>query len=234
MTTRPAVDPDLPRHPCRRLRRAVAFWSAVTGWRPVRRAAARTASSSRCCRRLDRRTSRCRPSTGPPASTSTSTRPIARRRSSARDPWGPPAAWTYHDVEVMRSPGGFVFCQTLVEGIADAGARRLDDPRPGLPRHPARRVGAGGRLLARPHGARGADRFTARLRPAGRGRSPADPAPAPRDGLRPGAGTPRPGDRLPRRGRTPSCGSGCVAGARARLLVGADRTRRSGLLPHRP
>lgn len=29
---------------------------------------------------------------------------------------GATTAWTYHDVEVMRSPGGFTFCQTLVDG----------------------------------------------------------------------------------------------------------------------
>jgi hypothetical protein len=29
---------------------------------------------------------------------------------------GATTAWTYHDVEVMRSPGGFVFCQTLLDG----------------------------------------------------------------------------------------------------------------------
>jgi hypothetical protein len=29
---------------------------------------------------------------------------------------GATPAWTYHDVEVMRSPGGLVFCHTLVDG----------------------------------------------------------------------------------------------------------------------
>lgn len=29
---------------------------------------------------------------------------------------GATTAWTYHDVEVMRSPGGFVFCHTLLDG----------------------------------------------------------------------------------------------------------------------
>jgi hypothetical protein len=29
---------------------------------------------------------------------------------------GATTAWIYEDVEVMRSPGGFVFCQTLVDG----------------------------------------------------------------------------------------------------------------------
>ncbi len=36
---------------------------------------------------------------------------IARARS-----FGATTAWVYEDVEVMRSPGGFVFCQTLVDG----------------------------------------------------------------------------------------------------------------------
>lgn len=29
---------------------------------------------------------------------------------------GASTAWTYHDVEVMRSPGGFTLCQTMLEG----------------------------------------------------------------------------------------------------------------------
>jgi hypothetical protein len=42
---------------------------------------------------------------------------------------GATAAWRYHDVEVMRSPGGFVFCQTLVDGapaLVRDGATVLD------------------------------------------------------------------------------------------------------------
>ena len=46
----------------------------------------------------------------------------------ARD-LGATTAWTYHDVEVMRSPGGFVFCQTLLDGeplLARDGSTILD------------------------------------------------------------------------------------------------------------
>ena len=42
---------------------------------------------------------------------------------------GATTAWTYHDVEVMRSPGGFAFCHTLVDGepvLERPGATILD------------------------------------------------------------------------------------------------------------
>ena len=104
--------------------------------------AARTASSSRCCRRQGRRTSRCRPSTAPAGlhlDLDSADRPATIERARGL---GATTAWTYHDVEVMRSPGGFTFCQTLVDGAPVPGARRGDDPRPGLPRHPVRPRGS--------------------------------------------------------------------------------------------
>ena len=94
---------------------AVAFWSAVTGWRPSERRgedgqfltllpAAGSAyvkvqavqAGSGIHLDLD---SRDRPAS------------VALARSL-----GATTAWSYHDVEVMRSPGGLTFCHTLLDG----------------------------------------------------------------------------------------------------------------------
>ena len=176
-------------------------------------AGARTASSSRCCRRQGRRTSRCRPSTARRASTSTSTPPTARRPSSGRASLGATTAWTYHDVEVMRSPGGFVFCQTLVDGapaLARDGSTILDQVCLDIP--PVV-VGRGGRLLARPD----------RPRAAGRRRRPASPGWSRRTSRgscssasttrRTGAGAPRPGHRRPRGRHAVTCASARASSA---------------------
>src|SRR5687767_12952222 len=94
---------------------AVAFWSAVTGWTPSERrgedgqfltllppaGAAYVkvqAVDGEAGVHLDL-DSADRPAT------------VARARQL-----GASDAWTYHDVEVMRSPGGLVFCHTLVDG----------------------------------------------------------------------------------------------------------------------
>ena len=94
---------------------ALAFWSAVTGWRTSER----RGEDGQFLTLL------------PPAGASyvrmqavdapagihldldSSDRPgsIARARGL-----GASTAWTYHEVEVMRSPGGFTFCHTLVDG----------------------------------------------------------------------------------------------------------------------
>ena len=94
---------------------AVAFWSAVTGWRPSDRRgedgqfltllpAAGTAYVK--VQAVD----------GPPRihldlDSHDRLASIAQARSL-----GATTAWTHHDVEVMRSPGGLVFCHTLVDG----------------------------------------------------------------------------------------------------------------------
>ena len=107
---------------------AVDFWASVTGWQPSER------------RGEDGQFLTLLPPTGaayvklqavdPPVGIhldlDTADRPAAIER--ARD-LGATTAWTYHDVEVMRSPGGFVFCQTLVQGepeLARDGATILD------------------------------------------------------------------------------------------------------------
>jgi hypothetical protein len=107
---------------------AVAFWSAVTGWTPT----ARRGEDGQFLTLL------------PPAGAAyvklqavdapagvhldldSADRPAMATR--ARD-LGATAAWTYQDVEVMRSPGGLVFCHTLLDGEPDLvrnGATVLD------------------------------------------------------------------------------------------------------------
>ena len=107
---------------------AVAFWSAVTGWR----ASDRRGDDGQFLTLL--------PPAGPayvrmqavdgPAgihldldSTDRSTAIEHARSLDAT------TAWTYHDVEVMRSPGSFVFCQTPADGdptIVRDGSTILD------------------------------------------------------------------------------------------------------------
>ena len=94
---------------------AVAFWSAVTGWTPSER----RGEEGQFLTLL------------PPAGAAyvklqavdgpagvhldldSADRPATVAR--ARD-LGATAAWRYHDVEVVRSPGGLVFCHTLLDG----------------------------------------------------------------------------------------------------------------------
>lgn len=94
---------------------AVAFWSAVTGWPTSERRGedgqfltllAPAGSSYVKMQAVD----------GPAGihlDLDSADRPgsVARAREL-----GATTAWTYHDVEVMRSPGGFTFCQTLLDG----------------------------------------------------------------------------------------------------------------------
>jgi hypothetical protein len=94
---------------------AVAFWSAVTGWTPSERrgedgqfltllppgGAAYVKMQA-----VDR-------PAGVHLDLDSVDRPALVERSREL---GATAAWTYHDVEVMRSPGGLVFCHTLLDG----------------------------------------------------------------------------------------------------------------------
>jgi hypothetical protein len=94
---------------------AVDFWAAVTGWQPSERRGEvgqfltllpPAGSSYVKLQAVDR-------PAGIHLDLDTADRPTAVARARSL---GATTAWTYHDVEVMRSPGGFVFCQTLVEG----------------------------------------------------------------------------------------------------------------------
>ena len=96
---------------------AVVFWSAATGWRPSER------------RGEDGQFLTLEPSAGSsyvkmqavdgPAGLhldlDSTDRPASIERARTL---GATSAWTYQDVEVMRSPGGLTFCQTLVSGDA--------------------------------------------------------------------------------------------------------------------
>ncbi len=96
---------------------AVAFWSAITGWRPSER------------RGEDGRFRTLLPPTGSAYVTMQAVDQPAgihldldsTDRSASIDlarSLGASTAWTDHDVEVMRSPGGFTFCQTLLDEAA--------------------------------------------------------------------------------------------------------------------
>ncbi|MBS2938121.1 VOC family protein [Nocardioides sp. J2M5] len=101
--------------PAVHLDEAVTFWSAVTGWRPSER------------RGEDGQFLTLLPGSGPGwvklqavdgaggvhLDLDSDDRPGATEAARAL---GATHAWTYHDVEVMRSPGGLTFCQTLVHG----------------------------------------------------------------------------------------------------------------------
>ncbi|MDR7254452.1 hypothetical protein J2X46_003445 [Nocardioides sp. BE266] len=120
MSSRPAWIQVFLDTPAPTFEEALAFWSAVTGWAP----SARRGEDGQFLTLL------------PAAGTSylkmqavdgpvglhldldSDDRPAAIAR--ARD-LGATPAWTYHDVEVMRSPGGFTFCQTLVADEPDLG-----------------------------------------------------------------------------------------------------------------
>lgn len=114
--------------PATHLDEAVTFWSAVTGWEPSER------------RGEDGQFLTLLPRSGPawvkvqavdgPAAVhldlDTDDRPAAVAAARAL---GATHAWTYHDVEVMRSPGGLVLCHTLVDGepsLVRDGATILD------------------------------------------------------------------------------------------------------------
>ena len=128
MTTSPAWIQVFLDVPAAELEPAVAFWSAVTGWQPSAR------------RREDGQFLTLVPAAGSAyvkvqavdgqaglhLDLDAVDRPAAVDRAGEL---GASHAWTYHDVAVMRSPGGFAFCQTLVDGtprIERDGATILD------------------------------------------------------------------------------------------------------------
>lgn len=96
---------------------AVDFWSSVTGWT----ASARRGEDDQFLTLL--------PDEGPawvkmqavdgPARVHLDLDTMDRRAAvDVASGLGATTAWRYHDVEVMRSPGGFTFCQTLLDSPA--------------------------------------------------------------------------------------------------------------------
>ena len=101
--------------PAADLEPAVAFWSAVTGWPPSERRGEdgqfltllpAAGSAYVKVQAVDGRA-------GVHLDLDSADRPALVARTAAL---GATYAWTYHDVEVMRSPGGFTFCHTLLDG----------------------------------------------------------------------------------------------------------------------
>ena len=114
--------------PAQAFEEAVAFWSAVTGWAP----SDRRGESGQFLTLLPPAGSayvKMQAVDGPAGvhvDLDSADRPATVQR--ARD-LGAGDAWAYHDVEVMRSPGGLVFCHTLLDGepsLARDGATILD------------------------------------------------------------------------------------------------------------
>jgi predicted enzyme related to lactoylglutathione lyase len=107
---------------------AVCFWSAVTGWSP----STRRGESAQFLT--------LEPATGPawvklqavdgPARVhldlDSDDRPAAVARAQQL---GATHAWTYEDVEVVRSPGGLLLCHTLWHSAADGEPRLVRDGR---------------------------------------------------------------------------------------------------------
>lgn len=107
---------------------AVAFWSAVTGWTPSER----RGEEGQFLTLLPRSGAayvKVQAVDGPPRvhlDLDSADRPATVERARGL---GASPAWTYHDVEVMRSPGGLVLCHTLVDGepsLVRDGATILD------------------------------------------------------------------------------------------------------------
>lgn len=107
---------------------AVSFWSSVTGWSPSEPRGEEgqfvtllppTGSAYVKLQAVDR-------PVGVHLDLDSTDRPATIDRARTL---GATSAWSYHDVEVMRSPGGFTFCQTLVDGeplLVRDGATILD------------------------------------------------------------------------------------------------------------
>ena len=95
--------------------RAVTFWSAVTGWAPSER----RGEDGQFLTLVPRQGSayvKVQAVEGPAGihlDLDSTDRPAMVERAAEL---GATHAWTYQDVEVMRSPGGLAFCLTVVDG----------------------------------------------------------------------------------------------------------------------
>jgi hypothetical protein len=128
MTARPAWLQVFLDTPADRFEEAVTFWSAVTGWQPSER----RGEDGQFLTLVPRhgaayvKMQAVAGSGGVHIDLDSADRPALVERSRTL---GATAAWTYHDVEVVRSPGGLVLCHTVVDGepaLVRDGATILD------------------------------------------------------------------------------------------------------------
>ena len=128
MTARPAWIQVFLDTPADRMEEAVAFWSAVTGWGPSERRGEDDQFLTLVPRRGQAYV-KVQAVAGPAGvhlDLDSTDRPALVERSRTL---GATRAWTYHDVEVARSPGGLTFCHTVVDGepsLVRDGATILD------------------------------------------------------------------------------------------------------------
>lgn len=128
MSTSPAWIQVFLDTPAEQLEEAVAFWSAVTGWTPSepRGEAGQFLTLVPTAGSAYVKVQAVEGQAGVHLDLDAADRAgaVARARELGAEP-----AWTYHDVEVMRSPGGLTFCHTLVEdepSLVRDGATILD------------------------------------------------------------------------------------------------------------
>lgn len=128
MATRPAWIQVFLDVPSDRFEEALAFWSAVTGWQPSQR----RGEDGQFVTLLPAEGAaylKMQAVDGPGGvhlDLDSADRPALVERARTL---GAAHAWTYHDVEVMHSPGGLTFCHTLVDGeptLARDGTTILD------------------------------------------------------------------------------------------------------------
>lgn len=128
MAVRPAWIQVFLDTPSDRFEDAVAFWSTVTGWQPSERRG-EDGQFLTLVPPAGAAYLKLQAVSGPPGvhlDLDSADRRALVERSRAL---GATPAWTYHDVEVMHSPGGLTFCHTLVEGepaLVRDGATVLD------------------------------------------------------------------------------------------------------------
>ncbi len=99
---------------------AVAFWSAVTGW-PTSERRGEDGQFLTLLPAAGSAYVKLQAVDGPAGihlDLDSADRPAAIQRASEL---GASHAWTYEDVEVVRSPGGFTFCHTLLDGEPSLG-----------------------------------------------------------------------------------------------------------------
>ncbi|GAA1929796.1 VOC family protein [Nocardioides hwasunensis] len=114
MSTRPGWIQVFLDTPSSAFEEAVAFWSAVTGWRPSERRGedGQFLTLLPAAGSAYVKVQAVEATAGVHLDLDHEDRPAAIERARSL---GATTAWVYEGVEVMRSPGGFTFCQTLLD-----------------------------------------------------------------------------------------------------------------------